>query len=125
MHKSQASHHRHQHHLNPNSTTRPPIQNSQISPHHQAYLLHSHHHSPVDTVSPQRQQQQTNYPQQQRISSHHNNTKESISIQEFINKNVNDFVSLTSKKKTKVIMTFIGMKIVFYINQGYFMPTRV
>jgi len=106
MHKSQTSHHRHQHHLNTNSTNRtlvPPIQNSQISPHHPAYLLHSHHHSPVDTVSPQRQQQQqAHYPQQQRISSHHNNTKESISIQEFINKNVNDFVSSTSKIKQKL-----------------------
>lgn len=105
IHKSQTSHHsphRHHHH-NPNRTLIPPIQNSQISPHQSAYLLHNLHHSPVDTSSSQRQQQQqqqSHYSPQQRIPSHHNdlikNTKETISIQEFINKNVNDFVGSSS-----------------------------
>ncbi len=100
IHKSQTSHHsphRHHHH-NTHSTNRTLVP-SQISPHHSAYLIPNHHHAPVDAISPQRQQQ-SHYSQQQKISPHNEsikNNKESISIQEFMNKSVNDFVSSTSK----------------------------
>ncbi|CAF3901687.1 unnamed protein product, partial [Adineta steineri] len=119
-------HHPHHNTPSSNRALVPPLQNSQISPHHAAYLMHNHHHPPMDTVSPQRQQQQSphqhhpsHYPQQQQQqqqqqqpppqqqqqqpqqrTSHHNepikNAKESMSIQEFMNKNVNEFVSSTN-----------------------------
>jgi hypothetical protein len=95
IHKPPTSHHSpHRHHHSTNRTLVPPISNSQISPHHQAYLLHSHHHSPVDTVSPQRQR--TTHPNESI-----KNPKEPISIQEFMNKSVNEFVSSTSKSLLK------------------------
>ena len=61
------------------------------------------HHSPVGTISPHHPQ--AHYSQQR--SSHHNetsrNTKEPISIQEFMKQSVNDFVASTSKI-TKFLM---------------------
>ncbi|CAF4024670.1 unnamed protein product, partial [Rotaria magnacalcarata] len=127
VHKPQITHHsphRH-HHISTNSNNRslvPPMHNSQISPHHSAYLMHGHHHNPIDSISPQRQQQpsphhhhQPHYSQQQQRAPDHNeastNSKESISIQEFINKNVNDFVSSTTASKRKAIMSSIQVRL--------------
>lgn len=110
-HKTQTSHpspHRSHH---PNTSSRQliaPILNSQIPPHHSSYLMHGHHHSQLDTGSSQRQQQSPHHyvspysqpSSQQRISDHSESvksTKESISIQDFMNKSVHDFVSSTSK----------------------------
>lgn len=84
------------------------MQSSQISPHHPPYLMPGHHHNPIDTLSSQRQQQQPSphhhqphYPQSQQRTADHSdlliNAKEPMSIQDFINKNVNDFVGPTSK----------------------------
>ena len=81
---------------------------SQISPNHaSAYMLHGLQHSSVGTISPRQQQQQQPSPHHsqshysQQRSSHHNEVsrqpKEPISIQEFMKKNVNDFVSSSSK----------------------------
>ncbi|CAF0926148.1 unnamed protein product [Adineta ricciae] len=70
---------------------------SQISPHHGSnYMLHP---SPVGTISPHHHQ--AHYPQQRSASSiHHNesirNSKEPISIQEFMKQNVNEFVASTN-----------------------------
>ncbi|CAF0840416.1 unnamed protein product [Adineta ricciae] len=113
VHKPQATHRHSQHHHSASSNARtlqpPPMPNSQISPQHATYLMHGHHHLPVDTPTSQRSQQQSphqhhqsHYSQQQQHhqqqrTNHHSEasktTKESMSIQEFINKNVNEFVS--------------------------------
>ncbi|CAF0787976.1 unnamed protein product [Rotaria sordida] len=100
VHKPHANHpsqqQQHSHHTS-TSTNRPSlVPTSQISPHHASpYMFHNLHSSSVSTISPK---QQSHY-NQQRLS-HHNdsirNSKEPISIQEFMKQNVNDFVALTN-----------------------------
>jgi hypothetical protein len=69
------------------------ITQSQISPNHPpTYAFHGVRHLPVGAISPQQQQQ---------ILPHHRETarnpKGPISIQEFMNQNVNDFVASSSE----------------------------
>ena len=105
-HKPQAGHHsshrqphHHPHHHSASARTLPaPLPSSQISPQHAAYLMHGHHEPASSQRPPQHSPHQSHY-SQQRPSHHHEpsrNSKEPISIQDFMYKNVAEFVNLTS-----------------------------
>ena len=94
---------RHSYHST-NRTSIPSVQNLQTSYHHSpAYITPSHRCSPIDNISPHQLQQSPHhypsfYPQHLKTNDLHEsikNLKESMSIQEFMNKNVNDFVTST------------------------------